>query len=240
MLKVAAVTATKNRHTHLERLVRFFLDQDYDNAVHIIYNNATAEQRFNTNVPEGKFILVNNHIDSVTGKPYDNLGAIYNDAITHIPEDVDVVCFFDDDDIFLPYHISEGVKGLERGGKSSYKPQKSYFKNGSKVTLMENVLEPSFFVKKHHILQYGFSRTTSDQHMQWLQPLINEGDVYVDPNGPPTLIYTWGNDIPTFKTSGNSKDPNNFKNYERFSRDKGDGIITPISTAEAQKYYQLY
>lgn len=236
--KVCVITATKNRHEHLERSVRFFLDQDYLNSCQLIYNNSTVDQRLNTNLDPDRVILVNQHIDSTTGQPYTTLGGIYNDAIKYIPEDVEIVGFMDDDDIFLPNHISEGVKGLIRGGKTAYKPERSLFKNGADITPAINTFEPSIFIKKEHILKYGFSLETSAQHLKWVDPLVWGGEIYVDPDGPSTLIYCWGNDIPTFKTSGNSQHPENFKNYETFSQDVGDRIITPINKEKAKEFYR--
>jgi glycosyltransferase involved in cell wall biosynthesis len=238
-MKVCAITATKNRHTCLERSVRLFLNQTYDNCVQLIYNNACEAQRLNSNIPEGKIILVNNCLSKKTGKLYTTLGEIYNDILSHIPDDVDVVTFWDDDDVFFPRHIEKGVEGLLRGGKKAYKPQKSYYKSGGRATLVENTLEPSIFVKKDHLLQYGFSEETTAQHLQWLQPLLTEDQIYVDPNGESTLIYMWGEEIPVFKTSGDPGNPNNFLNYSNFSKDIGDQIITPISESAVQRYYLI-
>lgn len=229
MLKVCAITATNGRHTCLERSVAMFLSQDYTNSIQLIYNNSCSYQRLNSNLTQDRFVLINNCLDYQTGKYYTTLGAIYRDAITHVPEDVDIVCFFDDDDLFHPDHLSEGIKGLEKGGKTAYKPQFSYFKSGKVTSLMENVLEPSIFVKKEHILKYGFKDSTVDQHMGWLQPLIDSGDIYLDPHGKSTLVYTWGDTIPVYKTSGDPHNPHNFSNYKNFSKDEGDGIITPLS-----------
>lgn len=205
----------------------------------MIYNNSCIAQKLNRNLPTDRFILVNNCIDELTKKTYTNLGDIYRDAVKYIPEDVDVINFSDDDDIFLPNHIEEGVKGLIRGGKTAYKPEKSYFKQRGRTILIENVLEPSIFVKKDHVLQYGFSNTSTPQHHQWLQPLIDSGDIYADPKGIPTLIYDWSQEIPTFKTSGDPLNPKNFTNFDKFSKDEGDRIITPAAIKETVKYYDI-
>lgn len=236
--RVALITATKGRHTHLERNIRFFLDQDYTNSVHIVFNNSPVTQILSRDVDPARTILINQHLDSTTNQPYTTLGAIYNDAILHIPADVEVVGFMDDDDVFLPNHITEGVKGLIRGGKTAYKPQRSFFRSGGTVSLVENTLEPSIFIKREHIDKYKFSLETSAQHLQWVNPLVYNNEIYVDPEGTPTLIYCWGDNLPTFKTSGNAGHPENFNNYADFSQDSGDGIITPISKDEAKIYYK--
>ena len=243
-MKVCAITATKGRHQWIERSVRMFLDQTYENSIQLIYNNSCIPQRLNKNLPESRFILINNCQDKETGHPYSTLGAIYRDAITYIPEDVDVVSFMDDDDLYLPNHIEEGVKGLQKGGKLAYKPYNSYFKNGDKVILMNNTFEPSIFMKKESLLKYGFSNTTSDQHIQWVNGLLAEGEIFEDGKGVPTLIYTWG--IGVYKTSGAANNINNFSNYEKTSVDHGDGIISPCPRKELSllfkgiKAYDIY
>lgn len=241
-IKVCAITATKNRHRSMERSLGLFLNQTYKNCVQLIFNNSCTEQSLDESVPKDRVILINQCVDSVTNQPYTNLGAIYNDAIKHIPSDCDVVCFWDDDDIFLVDHIANGVSGYLRAreqGKLAYKPKKSYFKSGNITQLAENTLEPSIFVHKDHVLQYGFSNTTSDQHLAWVNGLVYNNKILVDPNGEPTLIYNWGDDLPAFKTSGNAGNPDNFKNYENFSQDIGDQVITPYTVEQLNKYYYI-
>lgn len=253
-MKVVAIMATCGRHKLAERSLRFFLDQDYAGwHVLLIYNNSPVQQELqiassppaNVWSKDNKLIkLINQHIDSQTGQPYTNLGAIYNDAIKQIPdEEADLIVHWDDDDIFLPNHISEGVKGYLRfveENKIAYKPDKSYYRYPGGIQLMGNNLEPSVFVKASHIFKYGYSLTTSDQHMTWFNVLLQEGSMAVDKKGPPTLIYNWGDvEIPTFKTSGNAGNPHNFENYRNFSQDHGDQIITPWSLETVQKYYNL-
>lgn len=204
-----------------------FLDQDYSNSVQLIYNNSDEPLELDKTLPQDRFKLVNNSKDLVTGGSYKTLGAIYRDAITFIPEDIDVVSFWDDDDAFLPNHISEGVKGLLKGGKSAYKPHKSYFYNSGVISLMHNVLEPSIFIKKKNILESGFFDSTGNQHIKWVEDLLKNNDIYEDKDGIPTLMYMWGDKtIPVYKTSG-SRAVDNFDRYNDFSQDKGDNIISP-------------
>lgn len=238
-MKVCLLTCTKNRHRQLERVVRFVLDQTYSDWVHVIYNNSPSELRLNSNLPKEKFILINNHLNLKTKQPYKTLGEIYNDAITFIPDDVQLVNFMDDDDIYLPNHIEEGVKGYIRNAVKAYKPKKSYYKHGKRLDLMENVLEPSIFVEKSHILEYGFGDESVAQHHQWLRPLELSSQIKADPDGIPTYICDWSQEIATYKTSGNPKNPKNFETYTQFSKDVGDGIITPCSQSLAEHYCRI-
>lgn len=238
-MKVCLITATKNRHQQLERVVRFSFNQTVDNWVHLIYNNSNTPLRLNTNLPSEKYILINKSLFSKTNKPYTTLGDIYTDVLQYIPEECDVINFMDDDDIFLPNHVEEGIKGLEKGGLLAYKPSHSYFKQISGVSLAQNTLEPSIFVKTSHVKEFGFSSETTAQHLQWVNPLLYNNQIFVDTAGIPTYICDWSQQIPTFKTSGDPNNPQNFQNYTNWSQDKGDGIITPCSNSRAKLYYKL-
>lgn len=241
---VVCICATCGRHTLLERSLRLFLEQDYNGfATLLIYNNSEVEQELklpptsdNRNV-----ILVNNYINRNTGQPFKSLGEIYNYIVQEMfnfKDDV-IACFFDDDDIFLPNHISEGIKGLKKGGKIAYKPQFSFYKSSKGVSKTENNLEPSVFLKFSWLRKYGFSLVTTEQHLQWLNPLREQNELFIDPEGVSTLIYDWSEEFPTFKTSGDMHNPRNFQNYKKFSQDHGDKLITPISKEEVQKYYNV-
>lgn len=238
-MKVCVITATAGRHQCIERSIRFFLDQDYEDGYQLIFNNSPYTQRLNKNVPADKVVLVNQWWNSETNQAYKNLGEIYRDAIKHILPGTDVISMFDDDDIFLPNHISEGVKGLQRCGKTAYKPEYSYYKDRGRFVKLINTFEPSIFVKAEHILKYGFSDMTTAQHLQWVDPLIQQNEICSDPDGPSTLVYDWSQEIGTFKTSGNAQNPENFNNYRKASVDHGDGIITPWSKQSVEKYYVL-
>ncbi len=238
-LKVCCITCTAGRLSCLRRNVRMFLEQDYENAVQLIFQNSSSPLQLGDDIPEGKVIIVNCPADLQTGEKYKTLGAIYRDALTFVPEDVDVINHFDDDDFFLPQHISLGVDGLKRGNSKAYKAKKSIFlQKGLKPILTENVMEPSIFVMKEHVQKYGYGQETSAQHLQWVEPLIKEGQLFADPEGIPTLAYNWnalGETV--FKTSGDPKNPNNFTNYHRYSQDFGQGTLSPVSKQEIEIFY---
>jgi len=241
-MNVYAICATAGRHELLERSVACFLAQDYKGEhTLLIYNNSEIPQDINLGIlPPNKHIeLVNQHLDSRTGKPYRTLGAIYRDALDEVPSFCEAICFWDDDDLFLPEHITMGVGGLITYGKQAYKPAKSWYRHSGGIELMNNTLEPSIFVKTMFLRKYGFRDTTSDQHLSWVNALVEQKEIYTDPEGWPTLIYNWGDvHIPTFKTSGDAGNPHNFDNYRAFSIDHGDQMIRPLNREKLEFYYQ--
>lgn len=242
---VLAICATAGRHTCLERSLKLFLNQDYEgNSILLIFNNSEVPQALHLpEKPENKrVILVNSDLNDTTGRNYTSLGEIYTEAFKlNDFLKCDLTIFWDDDDIFLPNHISEGVKGYLKAkelGFIAYKPEYSYYRDRLGVHLAMNTLEPSIFVESSHIKTYGFSPTTSDQHHQWLSPLQTDNKLFVDKEGLATLVYNWGDaNIPTFKTSGDPYNLNNFSNYRQFSQDHGDGIVQPVSDAVVNRYY---
>lgn len=235
---VTAICATAGRHTCLERSVRFFIDQDYEGPHTLLIFNNAKDKPLVLNLPElpkhKKVVLINS-----CDKNYQNLGEIYTDCLNYV--DSEIVTFSDDDDIFLPNHISEGVNGYMEASffaKLAYKPQKSYYRSPEKIELVENTLEPSMFLATRVLKEIGFQLTTSDQHIKWVSYLQTNNLIFVDPEGEPTLIYNWGDtDIPTWKTSGDPANPNNFNNYRKFSQDHGDGIISPWPKKDVEIYY---
>lgn len=241
---VISLCATKNRFTHMRKLIRCFLEQDYPGKHYLlIYNNSTDIQSLGEfPMSDNKeIILINNYISKKTGKPYTQLGDIYNDILSVIdilnPE---VVSLFEDDDLYLPNHVSEGVKGLQKGGKNGYKPQKSWFIDTVGMRLQENVMEPSVFLKYSYIKERGYGSGTADAHLHWYGDLRANDDLFVDPEGYPTFLYDWSNRIPAYKVSGDPVNPENFENCTKHSQDIGSGVLTPISREELAEYEPNY
>lgn len=234
--KVTAIMATCGRHELCERAVGMFLAQNYENKTLVILQNSAREvtlDRGLTADQRGQIRLINR-------SGYSNLGAIYEDSLNFVPFDTDVICFWDDDDIYLPNHISEGVAGYEfaqqlNDGIWAYKPMRSLFHDGSQISLQQNMFEPSWFVNADAIRKYKFNYTTGSQHNHWTTPLIDESRVLVINEAPSTFCYTWGNDV--FKTSGDIDSADNFWNYRNASEDFGDDIITPWTKEQLEPAY---
>lgn len=242
-MRILCLTATCGRHAHLERSVGMFLNQDYEDKILFIHNNSPVEQTLGKHYDN--IYLVNNSTNP-DGSGYKTLGEIYTDSLELIWNKIwtkemdapDVIVHWDDDDLFLPNHLSEGAKGYFKArlqDKLAYKPKYSYFRHIRGIDLMQNTLEPSIFVDYNYLDEKGYSSETTAQHLQWVNPLVYENKILVDEDGIPTLIYNWNDNYPTFKTSGDPHNPNNFNNYRSFSTDHGDKIITPWITTKVNK-----
>jgi len=227
-MKVTAIMATCGRHYFCERSVGMFLNQTYTDKHLVIIQNSDHDQKLDREY---------DNITIVNKSDFSNLGAIYNYALQFVPDDSEVFCLFDDDDIYMPNHIEEGVKGLIRGEKKSYKPQFSYLQDLGEISKTNNVLEPSWFVYYDVINECKFREGDSRHHFNWVDWCVDTNNIYVDPDGISTFGYTWGNpEGIAYKTSSiNPED--SFRIYREKSIDHGDGIITPMTIDQLEPLY---
>lgn len=226
--------ATAGRHTLCERAVSMFLQQDYQNKHLLIWQNSPVYKTLPKDY--SNITLVNNHLNRQTGERYATLGEIYNDILDYVffsPDapkyiNADIICHWDDDDAYLGDHISKGVDGYIKGGKKAYKPERSYYAHANGIDLVGNNMEPSIFVSANHLFVHGYSNESVAHHLKWLNPLLTDQQIHIDPKGKPTMIYDWSpNEVGCYKTSGNPSSPTNFDDYHRFSQDHGDCAILP-------------
>ncbi len=152
---------------------------------------------------------------------------------------IDIIYSHDDDDIYLPNHITEGVKGMEEAykcGALAYKPKYSYYRSDQGIIRNENVYEPSIFVDAKYLQKVGYAPVSVKYHQQWLDPLIIDKKILILPDAPSTFIYNWGDPWPTYKMSGLGDDSEvNMYAHRRQSKDMGNGTLTP--TQDNKAYY---
>jgi len=187
-------------------------------------------------------IIVNNDKDYQTGLPYTNRGQICRDAVTHASGDYFMLA--DDDDIYLPYHLEQAVKGIESNGMDAWKPEKSLFATREEIKLVQNTLEASVIVKMNRIREIGFrSDITGYEGLSWYTKLRDEGQL--DENNKkyvPSYCFNWSDptEIAGHKQSGDIDNPNNFDIHKEQSKDVAKYKLTPISREELDKEYLKY
>ena len=252
-IKVLALCCTHGRVKALERSVRCFLDQDYDGPAVMFICNSGLPLSF----PDySKYLKVDNkfiQILNIDKDSYSSVGEKYSIALERAMgqfPDIEVVTSWDDDDIFLPTHLSKGVEGyydgytlpsLYGGPKLAYKPELSYYRyrdsnDNMKIIRNENTYEPSIFVNSSWLVEKGYAPVSRKYHKQWLDPLVSEHKIYVNPYGESTLVYNWG-DPGIYKMSGSATDNrNNLDAYLRKSLDMGTGILRPAK--DNSMYYK--
>ena len=108
MLKITAVCPTYCRPAYLANTLACFEWQDYPNKHLIILDDA------------GQFDPTSGENWTLHSTPdrFPTLGDKRNRTVELIPSDTDLIAVFDDDDIYLPDHLSTIVRSLE--GKGEY------------------------------------------------------------------------------------------------------------------------
>jgi len=229
-MKATALMCTYGRHKFLERSVRMFLEQDYENRHLIIFQNSPVFQTMDREYPN--ITLVNQ-----TG--FDTVGDVFEEDIKYLPPDTDVVFIWDDDDIYFNNHISNGVAGLLKYNKPAYKPKFSLMRDNNGISKISNTLEATWALRKEILLVAGFSKYNfSDSHRAWVVYCEENNKVYVDYESPVTFCYVWNDPERAIVHTSSIENKSNSKQiHHRLSFDHGDRVITPCSKDELDRLY---
>lgn len=222
--KVSCVMTTYGRHYMVERSIEFWLLQDYGNKELIIYNTAETPLTLASELLGKGIRIVNNGIDLVTHKPYDNVGAVRRDAVSFATGDW-YICW-DDDDAYLPWHISQGMRWLSKNPHmKAYMPAQSYYTPDgfNTIELARNSMEASCIVDMQEIRTYGFANSNGAEHLTWRRGLLDRGLLTETYEVTPmeSYAYVWGEPQAPRKQSGYINDQNNFENHKLANVDFG-------------------
>lgn len=238
---VSFICTTYRRFYCVRRILAQFYAQTYHHKELIIFNT-DMEFPYEMLVNVSNVIIVNNDKDYQTGLPYTNRGQICRDAVTHASGEYFMLA--DDDDIYLPYHLEQAVKGIKSNGMDAWKPEKSLFATREEIKLVQNTLEASVIVKMNRIREIGFrSDITGYEGLSWYTKLRDEGQL--DENNKkyvPSYCFNWSDptEIAGHKQSGDIDNPNNFDIHKEQSKDVAKYKLTPISREELDKEYLKY
>jgi glycosyltransferase involved in cell wall biosynthesis len=242
--KVSAVMCTYKRFKCVERAMNCFLAQDYKGEKELIIFNTDVQNPYfyDDRMKSLGVIIVNKNIDSVTNEPYTNVGAIRRDALTHATGDYTIT--WDDDDIFLPYFIRQGIDRIIETGLPSFKPEQSFFYSGDSLRLVKNTLEASIVVDIKKVRDYGYLLETGKEGLAWYTKMrdnkeLNENDsIYL-----PSYCFNW-NDGDSMnaqhKQSGDIDNPNNFANHKEASKDICNGELQLWSEQRLGELFDIY
>ncbi len=224
-MNVSCIMNTYGRFETVRQSMTFWKQQDYEDKELIIFNTAPVPLELDDSVKDNHEIrVVNWQTEAGTDIVYSSLGKIREDSIMFSRGDI-YICW-DDDDMFLPWHISQGIKKLKEHGKPAWKPKRSYFSvdGGETFKYAENSMEASILVDIEYIKEYGFNYESGTEHLKWLIPMRDNGDLVIEDINPfESYAYVWGSDLAPHKTSGNVDHPDNFENHKAGSTDFGEG-----------------
>lgn len=174
---VSCLCATHGRYSVLQEAVSCFLEQDYENKELIILNN--HEVPIVCNLPQVRVI---------NGEHYPTLGDCRN-RLLELANGL-YVRTWDDDDLYLPWAISQGVENFPEGA-DIWQPDKSWswHKHKDSLEFRGNVYEASWTTLKTSAKKVGYKSGGGDEH----RPLRELKRI----RGPVTphdgsYVYTWG------------------------------------------------
>jgi len=243
MKKVSAVCCTYRRYKCVEKVINFFIAQDYDNKELIVFNTDEKNPYIQTDTLTKLGVkIVNCEIDYVTGLPYTNVGAIRRDALTHATGDY-YICW-DDDDVYLPYFMRQGIDMMQKSGLPTFKPAKSFFYSGDSLRLVKNTLEASVISDINKIREHGFLLETGSEGLGWYTKLRDSKELDEDcKEYLPHYCFNWNDGFEmdaTHKQSGDIDNPNNFSNHKESSNDVCTGDINIFGKDKMKSIYNIY
>lgn len=241
MNKVSCICTTYRRFYCVRRILAMFDAQTYKNKELIIFNT-DEEYPISLLSKRDDVIIINNGISYKKGEPYTNRGDICTDAVSHATGDF--FTLWDDDDVYLRWHIQQAVDGISDNGLDSWKPEKSLFATKDKIELCQNTMEASVIVKMHRIREIGFrTDKTGYEGLSWYSKLRDEGQLNQNnKNYIPSYCFNWSDpqEIAGHKQSGDIDNPNNFDNHKGASVDYAKEDLTPINNYELELFYTPY
>lgn len=242
---VTAIMCTYGRFTCVERALNCFLAQTYPNKELIIYNTDTDspyEDKGCRLAPSG-VLIINKSIDSVTKQPYTNVGAIRRDALVFASGEY--VITWDDDDVFLPHYIQQAIDRMSETGLPSFKPEKSFFYCGGKLSLVKNTLEASVVCATNLVRKYGYLLETGKEGLGWYTQMRDHRELDENDNRYiPSYCFNWNDGAEMkapHKQSGDIDNKDNFDNHKKASIDKVDGRELQIwDQNKLEETYKVY
>lgn len=217
---VSCLTATHGRYKVLCEAVGCFLKQDYENKELIILNNHKIP--LVASLPQVRI---------VNEPKYATLG----DCRTRLLElaDGEYVRTWDDDDLYYPWAISQGVENIR--DKVAFKPHVSWdMRHGKDYFLGDNVYEAAMTCRTDFVRKYGYQPTGGDEHHPMLIAIEGEGGCQ-RAKVRPSYCYRWSSGLYRISgTMGSGTVEERTKNWMKANDDHG--YSEPIVPADIQHY----
>jgi hypothetical protein len=230
---------TYGRFETVRQSATFWKYQDYDNKELIIFNTAPVHIQLDDGLSDYNIRVINQQDETGTSTPFKSLGKVREDSLEYA--DGDIYICWDDDDMFLPWHMSQGMKKLNEHGSHAWKPEHSYFSmdGGKTYKYAGNSMEASILVDINELKKHGFFYESGSEHLKWLDPMNKSKDVVIESVRPlESYAYVWGSKIAPHKTSGNINHPDNFEHHKQGSLDFGvDKKLTFVDNEQVEQLF---
>lgn len=228
---------TYRRFTCVNRSIEFYLNQDTDAKTELIIFNTDVEYPMELDsvlVARAEKLnkpirVINNNIDYETYEPYTNIGSIRKDSLRHAEGEY-YICW-DDDDIFLPWHIRQGLDGLNRASNIwAWKPHTSMFWRADREPeLACNNMEASILVNIEKLRDVGFHKHQGGgEHLHWIDVFNKQKKMLIDKECIPSYCFNWNDQglMRGHKQSGTIDRVDNFEFHKNNTKDYATGKLT--------------
>lgn len=216
--KVTCLCPTYGRFSKLRDSLSCFLHQTYPYKELLILNDAPVSFR----CPFPNVTVVNK--DDM----YETLG-YKRQAILEMA-DGQLVSHWDDDDLYLPWHLEKNVEKLRENDWGCVKPKYALMLVGSEGGPWrmkgpeENVFEAMITFRRKEALDLGgYSNKSSGQTLKLLNAFGGRYHVY-KPEPFPSFIFRWNNGVRHIQGNNNE---NAAQQFADGNQDFGDGSLLP-------------
>ena len=256
---VTALCPTYGRFSRLREALACFLAQDYPNKQLIILND--APERI-VNGSEQSVVssgcLLTTHYSPLTvvnrPDPFNNLGEKRQWLLEHA--DSPLCAHWDDDDLYLPWHLSICVEALlKRPEPKCVRPHGAWYwpsvasakegrPDGEVHGIHHNVFEGQMVFDRQRALELGgYSQKHSGQAADLLWKFGNAGEIRkFEPKPGPSYVYRWDRAFGHISALASSRkgmeegrNVTALKEFQHRNTDFGDG--QPLTPAELTPYW---
>jgi len=256
---VACLTCTFGRFQRMRECLAFFLAQDYPAKRLFILNNHPVPLRCEIpgvtifNAPSGEPGIPRNRL----------LAKAVEWSALHAPQSaIEYVHTWDDDDAWLPWHLSQAIAEISRLRPaydftpprtlrwiSAWKPARSWihFTGEDRYELNANNYEASMLVRRDFVQRVGYATASGNEHRPLLDALRAEKALATTEVGwRSSYIYTWRGDF-THASAALARDmregtytktlAERDAAWRKLQTDPGDGK-TPLTPADIRPRYR--
>lgn len=223
----SCLMATHGRFEEVCRTVWDFLVQDYPNRELVILNNHPQPLKLPYNCFQVRIINEPGH-------------ATLGDCRRRLLEEArgEYVRTWDDDDVYLPWTISQGVAHI--GDQIAFKPQYSWFNpEGGGFRLEDNVFEASMLTRTDFAREHPYQATAGDEHLPLVDALHNMPGALVrrDLGAWASYVYRWGWGVHHISgTMGSDTTENRTLGWMAANQDSGEDWDGELQFHAAEKH----
>jgi hypothetical protein len=227
--KVTCVCPTYGRFEELRNSLSCFLHQTYPNKKLLIVNDAPVP--INCRFPDVEAVNVDTRYETLGYKRQAILEMVDTPLISH----------WDDDDLYLPWHLAENTKRLLEADVWCVKPSKALVLSGDcegnyRMKGPEsNVFEAMMTFMPDKALELGgYSDASSGQTIQLMSAFKEEGKYLLyEPKPFPSFVFRWANGV---RHVQGRNGPDAGEIFARGNRDFGRGDLVPKNLSH---YYSV-